>query len=150
MPTYYRKLSALHLTDRDEIAVLFARPKRGRSLRMLDVTALCDVTYAGELIRIAVQDHKTLALGRRLAAFDPVPDPDIWSWGYIHYDPSARVAIFYLAPLKEEASLARIERRGICEVDDAGELIRLVIPVRGRQGTALLGAAAGHLPQKRR
>ncbi len=146
---YFRKSAAIYQRDKDQIYVQFDRPRRNEPLQQVTADAVCEISPAGELVRVLIWDHKRLRLGKLLAHFTEVPVPQSLLWGYITYDLAARVASFYLASVPDEAALRQVRRRAICEIDAQERLTRIVIPVRGGPDVATLRTAANQLPSAR-
>ncbi|HEY64545.1 MAG TPA: hypothetical protein G4O02_08230 [Caldilineae bacterium] len=138
---YFRICATLYHEKRDQIEIRFDRP-RGREVTRIHANAVCEISPRGELVRVLVQDHKWLRLGKLLEGFDMVPQPETWSWGYITYDVAARTGTFYLTPWTPEDQLEPVPRQVTCEIDAEGNLVGIVIPVRGRDATWLLRVAA--------
>jgi uncharacterized protein YuzE len=143
---YFRKSSALYHADADAIVLRFDRPRPREKLQQIQADVICEVDRAGELVRVLVLDHKRLRLGLLLAHFTPMDASTTPGWGCVTYDPGARLAAFYLVTPEENAAVETASRRAVCEIDAAGRLLSIVIPVSGRRGEIALRRVTARLP----
>ncbi|MCC7355582.1 MAG: hypothetical protein IT330_17725 [Anaerolineae bacterium] len=141
MKAYLGKIALRYDGERDEVQILLAKPD-ARPARQVQTRALFDLDQRQRLVRLILNDNKTLRLGLALTHLQTVTIPAKWTWGYVAYDEVARVALIYCGPEEEDGLGRQISRRAVVELDAEGKLLAIRASCRGGEGAGILRGAA--------